>query len=149
MLNYISLGKGTFPYEMIPRYDSLDISPEEGKFFLPHHFYFSLKDSIWTKEEYDNVKKFYQTLKLKDLGELNKIYNFQGTVNLCEIFEQRPDHLQKLFKINPRKCNSGSSFIGCIHRDRSKCLIDFRTDAEHVRVFGKTLIDGLSCVNTS
>ena len=149
MLNYISLGKGTFPYEMIPRYDSLDISPEEGKFFLPHHFYSSLKDSIMTKEEYDNIKKFYETLKLKDLGELNKIYNFQGTVILCEIFEQRSDHLQKLFKINPRKCNSASSFIGCVHRDRSECLIALRTDTEHVRVFGKTLIDGLNCVNTS
>ena len=38
-----------------------------------------------TREEYDNVKKFYQTLKLKDLDELNKIYNFQNTVILCEI----------------------------------------------------------------
>ena len=38
-----------------------------------------------TREEYDNVKKFYQTLKLKDLDELNKIYNFQDTVILCEI----------------------------------------------------------------
>ena len=50
-----------------------------------------------TREEYDydNVKKFYQTLKLKDLGELNKIYNFQDTVILCEIFEQRrSSHLQ-------------------------------------------------------
>lgn len=108
---------------MIPRYDSLDISPEEGKFFLPHHFYSSLKDSIMTKEEYDNIKKFYETLKLKDLGELNKIYNFQGTVILCEIFEQRSDHLQKLFKINPRKCNSASSMSGSIERKMSKIIL--------------------------
>ena len=101
-----------------------------------------------TREEYNNVQKFYQTLKLKDFGELNKIYNFQDTVILCEIFEQRSGHLQKLFKFNPRKCNSASSLGGCVHRDKSKCLIVLPTKAEHVRVFEKTLIGGFSCVNT-
>ena len=42
-----------------------------------------------TEEEYENVKDFYQTIKLKDLGKLNKIYNFQDTIILCKIFEQR------------------------------------------------------------
>ena len=73
VLNYFSSGKGTIPYQMVTGYDSLDITSEEGNFFLPHHFYSSFKDSIMTKEVYDNVKKFYLTLKLKDLGELNKI----------------------------------------------------------------------------
>ena len=89
VLDYLSSGKGTILYGMITRYNSLDISPEEGDFFLPHHFYSSLKDSIMTREEYDNFKKFYQTLKLKGLSELNKTYNFQDTGILCEIFEQR------------------------------------------------------------
>ena len=86
-------------------------------------------------------------MKLKDMGELNKIYNFQDIIILCEIFEQRSQHLQKLFKYNPRKCNSASSFSGCVHRDKSKCLIAFPTDAEHIRVFEKTLIGGFTCVN--
>ena len=129
VLNYLSSGKGTTPYEMITRYDSLGISSEEDNFFLSHHFYSSLKNNIMTKEEYDNVKKFYLTLKLKDLGEVNKIYNFQDTVILCEIFEQISEHLQKLFKFNPRKCNSASSFTGCVHRDKSKCLIALPTYA--------------------
>ena len=60
------------------------------------------------------LKNFFETMKLKDLGELNKIYNFQDTIILCEIFEQRSMHLQKLFKYNPRKCNSVSSFSGCV-----------------------------------
>ena len=148
ILNYLSSGKGTIPYEIITRFDSLDIAPENDNFFLPHQFYSSLKDTIMTEEEYNNVKKFYQTLKLKDLGELNKIYNFQYTIILCKIFEQRSDYLHKLFKFNPRKCNSASSFSGCVHRNKSKCLIALPTDAEHVRVFEKTLIDGFSCVNT-
>lgn len=142
------MGKGTISYEMITRYDSVDISPEDGNFFFPHQFYSSFKDIIMTKEEYKNLKKFYQTLKLKNLGKLNKIYNFQDTIILCEIFEQRSSHLQKLFKFNPREWNSTSSFSGCVHRDKSKCLIALPTDAEQVRVFEKTLIGGFSCVNT-
>ena len=127
---------------------SLNISPEDGNFFLPHNFYSSLKDDIMSLEEHENVKQFYQTMKLKNLGDLNKIYNFQDTIILCKIFEQPSEHLQKLFKYNPRYCNSASSFSGLVHRDKSKCLIAFPTDAEHVRVFQKTLIGGFSYINT-
>ena len=79
---------------------------------------------------------------------LNKIFNFQGTIILCEIFEQKSKQLQKLFKYNPRKCDSASSFSGCAHRDQSKCLIGLPTDTKDVRVFEKILIGEFSCVNT-
>ena len=81
------------------------------------------------------------------VGELNKIFN-SDTIILCEIFEQRSEYPQKLFKYNPRKCNSASSFSDCVHREKSKCLIALPTDAEHVRVFGKTLIEEFNCVTT-
>ena len=87
-------------------------------------------------------------MKLENLGELNIIYNFQYTIVLCEIFESRATYLQKMFKFNPRKCNSASSFNGCVHRDKSKCLIALPTDVEQVKLFEKTLIGGFSCVNT-
>ena len=101
-----------------------------------------------TMEEYKNIKKIYQTMKLKNLGELNKIYNFQDIIILCEIFEKWSEHLQKLFKYNLRKCHSASLFSDCVHRDKSKCLIALPTEAEHVRVSEKILIGGFSCVNT-
>ena len=87
-------------------------------------------------------------MKLKNLGELNEIYNFQDTIILCKVFEERSQHLQKFFKYNPHKCNSASSFSRCVHRDKSKCAIALPTKAEHVRVFEKTLIGGYSCLNT-
>ena len=101
-----------------------------------------------TDEAYENVTKFYKTMELENFGEVNKIYNFQDTVILCAIFGQRSPHLQDLFKFNPRKYTSASSFSGCVHRDKSKCCVALPTDAEHVRVFEKTLIGGFSCVNT-
>ena len=36
-------------------------------------------------------------MKLNNLDELSKIYTFQDTIILCEIFERRSEHLQKLF----------------------------------------------------
>ena len=148
ILNYLSTGKGTILYKMITRYDSLDIAPKIGQFFLPHKFYSSLKDTTMTDEENENVKKFYQTMTLENFGELNKIYNFQDTITLFETFEQQCSYLQDLFKFNPRKSNSASSFSGCVHRDKSKCCIALPTNHEHVRVFEKTLIGDFSCVNT-
>ena len=82
------------------------------------------------------------------MGELNKYYNIQDTLILCEIFEQRSDMLQRLFKFNPRKCNSASVFSGYVHRNKSKCNIVLPLDAKIVRIFEKTLIGGYSCINT-
>ena len=56
--------------------------------------------------------------------------------------------MQEIFKYNPRKCNSASSFSGSVHRNKSKCCNALPTNAEHVRVFEKTLIGGFSCINT-
>ena len=86
-------------------------------------------------------------MKLANLGELNKIYNFQDTIILCEIFEQHSSHLQKIFKY-PRKCNSVTSFSNCVYRYQSKCSNVLPTDAEYATVFEKTIIGGVSCVNT-
>ena len=90
---------------------------------------------------------FYYS-ETENAGDLNRIYNFQDTAILYEIFESRSALLQKLFKYNAKKSNSASSFSGCVHRLKSKCKIVLPTDAEIVRVFEKTVMDGYSCINT-
>ena len=147
ILEYLSSGKGTIPYQMITDFDSLNIKPEKD-FFEHEKFYSCLKEDNISTEEYENVKKFFNILKLETLGDLNRIYNFQDTAILCEIFESRSTLLQKLFKYNPKKCNSASSFSGCVHRLKSKCRIVLPTNAETVRVFEKTVLGGYSCINT-
>ena len=62
-------------------------------------------------------------------------------------FESHAFQLKKLFKFNPKMCNPASSFSGCVHRDKSRCLTALLTEAEHVKVFEKTLIGGFSCVS--
>ena len=132
---------------MITNFDSLNIEPDSEVFKL-EDFYSMLKERDIDQEEYENVKKFFSLLKLKTLGDLNKMYNFQDTLILCEIFEQRASRLQQLFKYDARKCNSASGFSGCVHGLKSKCSIVLPTNAEISRVFKTTLIGGYSCVNT-
>ena len=148
VLDYLCLGKGMIPYQMFKKIDLLDIKPEYGDFFDHESFYSTLKEKDISKEEYENVKKFFKLLRLKTLGDLNKIYNFQDTSILCEIFEKRYLQLQKLFKYNPRKCNSASAFSGCVQRLKSKSFIALPVNAEITRVFEQTLFGGYSCVNT-
>ena len=132
---------------MITYFNSLQIKPKDG-FFEQKDFYSFLKEKDINVEEYENVKKFFTLLRLKTLGDMNCICNFQDTLILCEIFEQRANMLEKRFKFNPRKRNSASSFSGYFHRNKSKCAIVMPTDPEMIRVFEKTLIGGYSCVNT-
>ena len=131
---------------MISDFDSLNITPEKD-FFEYEKFYSTLKEKNISQEEYENVKNYFTILRLKTLGYLNRIYNFQDTAILCEIFESRSALLQKLFKFNPKKCNSASSFSGCVHRLKTKCKIVLLTDAEIVRVFEKTVMCVYSCIN--
>ena len=148
ILDYLTSGKGIIPYQMITTVDSLETEPKNGAFFDKKDFYSTLKEKDISEEEYADVKNFFKLMKMKTLGEMNKIYNIQDALILCEIFEQRSVLLQKLFKFNPRKCNSASSFSGCVQKDKSKCNIVLPTDAKKIKVFEKTLIGGYSCINT-
>ena len=87
-------------------------------------------------------------MRLNKLSELNDICNFQETIILCEIFENRAKEMMQKFPYNLRKCISVSSLSGCIHQYLSKAIIALRTQAEIVKLFEETLIGGFSCVNT-
>ena len=67
------IGKGTISYEMITRFDSLDIEPKQ-EFFYIEQFYLRITGDIISEEEYEAVKKLYLTMKIENLGELNMLY---------------------------------------------------------------------------
>ena len=93
VLDYFLSKKGVIAYETIQRPESQDIATEKDFFFLSHHFYCSLKDSVISDKEYQAVKKFHKLLNLGNLGQLNKLYNFEDTKILTETFEQRSNRL--------------------------------------------------------
>ena len=118
------------------------MTPKNGDFFEKIDFYSSLKEKNISDKKYEDVKKLFKLLRLETLGNMNKIYNIQDTLILCEIFEQRSMLLEKLFKFNPRKCNSASSFSGCVQRKRANVILCFLQTLKKIKVFEKTLIGG-------
>ena len=81
ILEIISKGKGIIPYELI-----VDIKPETD-FCEKTEFFSELKQSAVNDEDYENSKYLYQTLKMRNLRDLNDLYNTQDVILLTEIIE--------------------------------------------------------------
>ena len=113
ILEIISEGKGIIPYEIIVDMESFFIKPEND-FWEKTEFFSELKRSAVNDEDYENSKYLYQTLKMRNLGDLNDLYNTQDVISLTEIIESRFQAMQNTYGFNPRKCNSAGSMSGCI-----------------------------------
>ena len=135
------------PYEKIKKLKSLLATPD-GDLFDDTEFYRSLKQQNVTFVEYENCRYLYKTFKMRNLGDLNDLYNIQDVILLCELIENRFQIMQEKFDFNPRKINSASTLSGCVQRDVSKVKISLPTCYEQAKVFEKSLIGGFSCVNT-
>ena len=57
---------------------------------------------------------------MRNLGDMNDLYNAQDVILLGEIAENRFQLMHELYGFNPRRCNSASTLNGCIERE--KCL---------------------------
>ena len=101
-------------------------------------FYGSLKNEMIKPDEYENVEQFWQKMRMKKQPDLSDIYNFQDTIILCKIFENRASQMMNRFPYNPRKCSSARSLSGCIHRFLSKTIIVLPEKAEIVELFQQT-----------
>ena len=146
ILDIISKGKGTLPYEKIVDLNSLEIIPEK-EFFEYTEFFSKLNGHNIPTEIYEDMKYLYTILKMRNLGDMNDLYNMQDVILLCEIIENRFEKMHKKFGFNPRKCNSASALSGCVQRNQSKVIISLPTNYEHAEIFEKALIGGYSCVN--
>ena len=132
---------------MVTGMNSFFLQPE-NEFWQKTEFYSELKQKAVDDEEYENSKYLYLTLKMRNLGDLNDLYNAQDGILLSEIVENRFQLMQDKYGFNPRKCNSTSALSGYIEREVSKIIIALPTNAEHVEIFEKTVTGGFSSVNT-
>ena len=90
----------------------------------------------------------YLLLKMRDLSDLNDLYNVQDVMILLEIVENRFQLMQNKFGYNPRIINLASKLSGCIQREKSKCIIALPINNVQMEVFEKTICGGFSSVNT-
>ena len=108
-------------------------------------FFSTLKGMAVGDEEYANSKKLYTLLKMRDLSDLNNLYNAQDVILLLEIMENRFQAMYEKSMYNPRKCNSASKLSGCIQREQSKIILALPTNNSIKEVFEKNLTGGFSC----
>ena len=135
------------PYEIIVDMESIFIKPD-SEFWAKSEFFSELKQSAVNDQDYEHSKFLYQTFKMRNLGDVNDLYNTQDVILLTEIIESRFQAMQNTYGFNPRKCNSASSMSGSIEREMSKIILALPTKYEHVEIFEETVIGGFSCVNT-
>ena len=83
-------------------------------FFVKTTFFSSLKNFTITDEEYEDAQKLFSLMKMSNLSDLNALYNFQDTIILAEIFENRASIMHQKFNYNPLKCSSASTLSRAI-----------------------------------
>ena len=147
VLDIIAEGKCVILYELIVDMQSFFIKPEND-FWEKTEFFSELKQSAVNDDDYENSEYLYQTLKMRNLGDLNDLYNAQDVILLREIIENRFQAMQDTYGFNPRRCNSASSMSGCIEREMSKIILALPTKYDHVEIFEQTITGGFSSVNT-
>ena len=149
VVDYLSGGKVVIPYEMIKQWENLNIAPMLNEIsFAKTAFHSSLINSTITDQEYEDVKKLFSFMKMSNLSDLNALFNFQYTIILAEVFENRAIKMHEKFGYNPLNCSSASTLSEAIQRHTSKVIISFPTNADVIELMEKTLIDGMSIVNT-
>ena len=93
---------------MIIDIHSLDKKPD-GEFYDKTQFFSKLKGRAISDEDFEQSKYLFQTLKMRNLSDMNDLYNFQDVALLCKIVENRCQLMQNEYEYSPRKCNLAST----------------------------------------
>ena len=62
----------------------MSLTPEYTIFFEKSEFYSNLKQKSVADADDDSSLYLYKTLKMRNLGDMNDLYNTQDVVLLCE-----------------------------------------------------------------
>ena len=79
---------------------------------------------------------------------MNDLYNAQDVILLCEIGKNRFQFMHDRYGFNLRKCNSASTWSGCIEREMSRVFIALPTSNGVIDIFEQTITGSFSSVNT-
>ena len=89
-------------------------------FFSEEEFFSILKGQSTNKEDYNNLEKLFVLLKMRNLSDLNDLYNVQDVILLMVIIENRFQEMQNETGYNPSKINSAGKLNECTQRTQSK-----------------------------
>ena len=99
-------------------------------------------------ESDENSKIIYILLKMRNLSDLNHLYNAEDVIIWLEMMENRFQSMQEKSGCNPRIINSASKLSGCIQREQTKSILALLVNNTQLKVFEKTLCGGFSWFNT-
>ena len=118
VLEIIVNGKGVIPYKKVESIHSLSIVPEDGIFYSRDEFFSMLKGSAVGEESYENAKKLFILLRMRNLSDLIDLYNVQDVILPLEMMENRFQSIQKKSGYNPRIINLARS-LAVVYRENN------------------------------
>ena len=124
-------GQRILPYEKVVDMNSMFLTPENNVFFEKIEFYSDLKQKAVSDSDYESSLYLYRTLKMRNLGDMNDLYNAQ------EIGENRFQFMHD--RENPRNRNSVSTLSGCIEREISRVIIALPPSNKVIDIFEQTI----------
>ena len=128
--------------------NSMFLTPENNVFLEKTEFYSDLKQKAVSDSDYESSFNLYRTSKMRNLGDMNDLYNAQDIILLCEIGKNRYQFMHDQYGFNPRKSNSASTLSGCIEREMSCVIIALPTSNQLIHIFEQTITGSFSSVNT-
>ena len=146
VFQYLSSGKGCFPYETLTGFNSLSATPEDGDFWTIDKFY--LRDEGISQKKWEGCRKLFKILRMRNLGDFNDVYNIQDVSILGVILEYRWQKIKEATGFDPRCFTSASTLSGAIERIKPKVIITFPTDLETVCLMESSLSGGYSSIHT-
>ena len=111
VLAYLSSGKGCFPYELVTGFNLLASVPENGDFWPIEMFYSRLRDKGVSQKEWEECRKIYKLLKMRNLSNFKGIYNIQDVYILGVITESRWKKIKEDTGFDPRCFISASTLV--------------------------------------
>ena len=85
---------------------------------------------------------------MRNLGDMNDLYNAQNVILLAEIIESRFQLMHERYGFNPRRYDSASTLSSCIEREMNRVILALSTKLEHVEILEQSITGGFSSVNT-
>ena len=135
----IMVSKGAIPYDMFITGNELQYEDFPDKL----SFISSLKKAEIEDEVYDRMKRLWNILKLKNIGELVSLYNYADVIILTCLAQNRFNTLrQKAGQIEPKAYSSTCTFTGNAMLKQSKITINKAPNLKCLEAFEKSIVGG-------